>query len=110
MFCPDIKGEPRAPAHKRLSSSENAASSGLGPLKIAASVSALALTAGWASFSSVVPSGNQIWKFCFGVEQRGKMEGTFENSLSYNMTDRGSMDSIRIEFDPNATIFFGVKI
>src|SRR5437868_3012723 len=44
---PNVTDEPRAAAHKRLSSSENAASSGLGPWKIAAPVSALALATGW---------------------------------------------------------------
>src|SRR5207237_535402 len=43
---PNVTDEPRAAAHKRLSSSENAVQSGLGPWKIAAPISALALATG----------------------------------------------------------------
>src|SRR4051812_4001914 len=45
-LLPNVTDEPRAGAHKRLSLSENAASRGLGPSKIAAPLSALALATG----------------------------------------------------------------
>src|SRR4051812_21247557 len=48
---PNVKGEPRAAAHKRLSSSENAGSSGSPMCETAGPVSALALAAGWAFLS-----------------------------------------------------------